>query len=228
DSGENGFSIIDDYNEYELKRFVSIIDNKVEDYIHVKDKIFKEVKNKRDYNYDTYTRGKFPIWKLIEMMSYGQLSSFIKFYVDEGKYKSKQLDIAYKFLHYSKNIRDSAAHSRPLLLNVVEVDQFNKIYTSHNQKKSQAHRDLKRYVETEMLKRKKSSELITNFRIHDLCCLIYLHDEYVKGKFVRKVRKRELFDVYKRALYRRNMYSGIDQFNDILKLFYGLIRKYRC
>lgn len=227
DPGENGFSIIEEYNDYEYERFVSNTDNNKDDYIHVKDKIFKEVKNKRDYNYDTYTRGNFPIWKLIEMMSYGQLSSFIKFYVEKGKYKSKQFVIANKFLHYSKNVRDSAAHSRPLLLNIVEVDQFKKIYTDHHKKKSQAQPELKRYVETSLLKRKRSSELITNFRIHDLCCLIYLHDEYVKGKFVRKARKRELFNVYKRALYKRNLYQEINQFDDILKLFYGIIRKYK-
>lgn len=227
DPGENGYTIIEEYNNFEMNNFLTNSQNKIENYIHVKDKIFKEVKNKRDYNYDTYTKGNFTIWKLIEMMSYGQLTSFIRFYVEKGKYKSKQLETANKFLHFSKNIRDSAAHSRPLLLNIVEINQIQKYKSNHNQNRGQAQKELKQYVETNLLKKRKSSELLTNFRIHDLCSLIYLHDNYVKGKFVRNSRKRELFKIYKRALYRKQFYKDIHQFDDLMKLIYSCIRKYR-
>lgn len=227
DVGENGYSILEEYNDFELKNFLKKPGNTIANYVHVKDKIFKVVKNKRDYNYETYIKGDFPVWKLVEMMSYGQLASFIRFYVEKGKYKSTQLEIAKKYLYFSKNIRDSAAHSRPLLLNIVEINQISKTSGNHNTNKGQAQKELKIYVENHLMKRKRSTELLTNFRIHDLCSLIYLHDTYVGGKFVRKVRKKELFKIYKRALYRKGLYSDIPQFNDFMKLIYSCIRKYK-
>lgn len=225
--GEDGYSIIEEFNTFERKSFLKKEYNKPEKYIHVKDKIFKEVKNKRDYNYDTYTKGNFPIWKLIEMMSYGQLSSFIKFYVETGKFKSKQLEVAKNFLHYSKNIRDSAAHNRPILLNVIQLNQIEASNAKHHQKKGQVKQELKEYVKTPLLKHKCSANILTNFRIHDLCTLIYLHDTYVKGKYIRKARKNELFKIYKRALYRRSYYKENPQFTEFMTLMYACIRKYR-
>lgn len=227
DHGEDGYSIIEEFNAFERRSFLEKEYNKPEQYIHVKDKIFKEVKNKRDYNYDTYNKGNFPIWKLIEMMSYGQLSSFIKFYVETGKFKSKQLEVAKDFLHYSKNIRDSAAHSRPLLLNIIKLDQIEASNAKHHQKKGHVKQELKEYVKTPLLKHKRSAHLLTNFRIHDLCTLIYLHDTYVKGKYIRKSRKNELFKIYKRALYRGAYYTENTQFTDFMTLMYACIRKYR-
>lgn len=210
DPGEDGYSIIDEYNIYERNRYIGD-ENK---YVHVKDKIIKEVRHERDYNYDSYIKGKFPIWKLIEMMSYGQLASFIRFYSEEGKYKSKSLSIAKDYLYYSKNIRDAAAHSRPLLLDITKENDFIPRI------------ELNQYVQTKFLKKKRSTALLTNYRIHDLCSLIFLHDTYVKGKHVRKIRKKELLSTYKRALYKQELYHMNDQFNEAMFMLFGVIKKY--
>ncbi|MRS11355.1 Abi family protein, partial [Bacillus anthracis] len=95
-------------------------------FVHVTDKILKDSENKKGYNRDLYEKyQKNPnIWVLIELMSYGQLSSFIKFYVEKGKFGRNDLKHASDVMHFSKNIRDSAAHSRPILLNIVEPGQF--------------------------------------------------------------------------------------------------------
>lgn len=213
DPGEDGYSIIEEYNTYEFERYSGNTD----EYIHVKDKIFKEVKNKRDYNYESYTKGQFPIWKLIEMMSYGQLASFIRFYAEMGKHKSKSLSVAKDFLYFSKNIRDAAAHSRPLLLDIITENKFR------------PRTELNSYVhQSGILKKKKCTQLLTNYRIHDLCSLIFLHDTYVKGKYARKVRKRELFKVYKRALYKNKMYRNNEQFDDVMIMLFGIIKKYNA
>lgn len=229
DPGEDGYQIIEDYNNFLLDNLRRKHGTIPDGYIHIKDKILKEVKDTRDYNFDFYvkTKDKLPIWKLIEVMSYGQLSSFIKFYVNTSRHKSKKLKKASQFLYYSKNVRDSAAHSRPILLNITEINQLHSSYKSHKTKQAQADPELKNYVKQNGLHKRTASKLLTNFKIHDLCTLILLHDEYIQSKHMRKSRKGEMLKVYKRALYKKSMYQNISDFNEIMELFYGTIKKYR-
>lgn len=235
DTGEDGFKIIDDYNHYEQNNFEKSIDKNTNilpadkdkekaKYISVKDKILKDIKNKRDYNYDLYAKNKnrLSVWILIEMMSYGQLSSFIKFYVETNRHKSTQLKKAAQFLHFSKNVRDSAAHSRPILLNVTEENQLG----GYNEDKK-AKLQLKDYLIQCGVHKRVAARLLTNFKIHDLCTLLFLHENYIKGALARKSRKKEMMYLYKRALYKRHIYSSNLTFKEITNLFYCLIKKYR-
>lgn len=229
DPGQDGYQIIEAYNDHVANNLRKRNGNTLPlDYVHIKDKIIKVVNNVRDYNYDFYlkTKDKVSIWKLIEMMSFGQLVSFIKFYVDKSLHKSKQLKKAAQFLGYAKNIRDSAAHSRPILLNVTEINQLKGRDGSHRTKQPQAEPELKTYVRQNGLNKKVASRLLTNYKINDLCSLILLHDEYIHGKFMRKARKKEMLKVYKRALYKKDTYENVKEFDEIIKLFFGIIKKY--
>lgn len=228
DSGEDGYKIIEDYNEYIKNNIIRKKGELPSDYIHVKDRIIREINNHRDYNYDFYvkTRDKISVWKLIEMMSYGDLMSFIRFYVDKNRHKSKQLKKASQFFGYSKNVRDSAAHSRPILLNITEVNQLQGNFVSHKTNQPQAEPELKTYVKRNRLNKKVASRLLTNFKLVDLCSLIFLHDEYIHSKHMRRARKKEMVKLYRRALYKRTMYHEIKEFDEIMELFYGIIKKY--
>lgn len=228
DSGEDGYKIIEDFNNYSRRKFEKNNNSVNTEYQHVKDRIIKEVKNIRDYNYDFYmkTKEKISIWKLIEMMSYGQLVEFINFYDSDKRHKSKSLKKAVQFLGYSKNLRDSSAHSRPILLNITEINQLKGNPKSHKTNQSQAEPELKVYARQNGLDKRVVSRLLTNFKIHDLCALILLHDEYVQSKHMRKARKREMLKLYKRALYKKGMYDNISDFNEILELFFGIVKKY--
>lgn len=193
-------------------------------YVSVKDKILKDVKNKRDYNYDLYVKNKdrLSVWILLEMMSYGQLASFIKFYVETNRHKSTQLKKASQFLHFSKNARDSAAHSRPILLNITEDNQLGG-YKEDKQAKIQ----LKDFLIQSGVNKRTAARLLTNFKIHDLCTLLFLHNNYIKGTLARKSRKKEMVRIYKRSLYKKHIYSTDLNFDEITNLFYCLIKNYR-
>jgi len=217
DEGEDGYRIIDEYNAYEKEEYLKK-DLPSDDYIHVKDKILKEVKNPRDYNYDFYNKSKdnLSIWKLIEMMSYGQLSSFIKFYVDTSRFKSRQLKDARKLFHYSKNVRDSAAHSRPILNDITIEKQMDKPNII-----------IKNYVIQNGLDSDIASRLLTNFKINDLCSLIFLHNQYINGKYMRKARRSELVNLLNRVLYKKIIYKDVSNFSEITNLFFRLIKRYK-
>lgn len=124
-------------------------------------------------------------------MTYGQLASFIKFYVDKKKFGYSELKVASKLMHYSKHICDSAAHSRPILLNVIGSMQFGERKFPTLQ--------LKEYLRNAKVDKYLANTYLTNIKVHDICCVLYLHDNYVKGRKMRLERKKELKQIFFRA-----------------------------
>lgn len=231
ESDEDGYSIVEDYNKFEFNSFCSKIDNlqiteedkekKKSSYIPIQQKILSEHKGKRDYSYDLWSKRKDnpSIWVLIEMMSYGQLASFIKFYVDEQKFGSSQLQLAYHYLYFSKYVRDSSAHSRPIILNVIENAQFK----SRNFPKPH----LKTYLLDASVPKDITNRYLTNLKVHDLCSLLLLHDKYIKGSLARRERKREMRTLLKRARKRKSYYPNIPELAEVLVIFSKIIKNYK-
>ncbi|GIP29123.1 hypothetical protein J23TS9_42530 [Paenibacillus sp. J23TS9] len=234
DSDEDGFKIIDEYKAYELesyrekliKRDLSLeeIENKIKKYETLDKKLLEAYKSQRDYSYDLIVKrkNKPSIWVLIELMSFGQLCFFIKFYVHKKKYKYKELRLANSLLFDSKNIRDSSAHSRPIIFNIVGPNQF----LIADEKR------IKLQVRNYLTQNSKLSNSITNIRlrnlkVHDISALIYLHDYYVKGKISRIQRKKELVDLIKRCRLKKNYYEEHQEFGEILNILFKLVRNYK-
>ncbi|MGE7939885.1 Abi family protein [Bacillus paramycoides] len=215
ESDEDGYKIIEDYNTYQL----NLIQNK-SNYIDVATKILKDSENKKGYHWDLYEKYKDnpTIWVLIELMSYGQLVNFVKFYISKGKFKSKELGTAKEVMHFSKNVRDAAAHSRPLLLNVVESRQFNE--------RKNPNPNLKRYMYNSGLPNEIIKPYTTNVKVHDLCALLFLHSTYVKGIGTRKERKNEMKTVFLRAIREKHLYKENKELAQVILIFGHLIRKY--
>lgn len=231
DSDEDGYTIVDDYNTYEYKNFCSKIDRKSltdsekakqkENYVSVQKKILTEYKAERDYSYDLWSKRKDDpsIWVLIEMMSYGQLASFIKFYVDSHKFGSTQLQYAYHYLYFSKHVRDSSAHSRPIILNVLENKQFK------SRQFAKAH--IKTYLLDAGVPKGITYKYLSNLKVHDLCSLLLLHDKYIKGSIARHERKREMRMLLKRSRKRISYYPNNPQLKEVLLIFFKVIKNYK-
>lgn len=95
ESDEDGFEIIDEYKLFELESYrqklitkeltLEVIENKIKKYETIDKKLLEAFKSQRDYSYDLIVKrkNKPSIWVLIELMSYGQLCFFIKFYVQK-------------------------------------------------------------------------------------------------------------------------------------------------
>ncbi len=125
ESDEDGYRIVEEYSSYQYDGIAKNPKNDQEttrrlqeNYTHSALKILEDSKNPKGYHKDLYDKRKVnpSIWVLIELMSYGQLASFIKFYVDKKKFWYKSLSTANDFMYLSKNVRDCAAHNRPLQL----------------------------------------------------------------------------------------------------------------
>lgn len=234
ESDEDGYKIIDEYKSYEIESYhaklisdgleASKIKSKIEKYETIDKKLMHSYKSTRDYSYDLINKKKDkpPIWVIIELMSYGQLYFFIDFYVKKEKYKYKELKLASSLLLDSKNIRDSSAHSRPIIFNIIGPNQF--LFPKDKYPKLQVRNYLTQScdLQDDFIKSK-----IRNFKIHDICALFYLHDYYVKGTITRKERKNELIKLLTRSRLRRTYYLKHPEFRDVLYIFTRIVRNYR-
>lgn len=62
------------------------------------------------------------IWVFLEVAPFGDLSTFIEFY--SKKYKNKTLKTIVANMKFAKNIRNAAAHSNPILVNLFSPAEF--------------------------------------------------------------------------------------------------------
>lgn len=227
-SDEDGYSIIDEYDQYQLDNLVSKSKLTTEDkeaikrnYVPVVEKIMHDLNSPRSYHEDLYNKHhQHPsIWVLIELMSYGALASFIRFYVRKEKFGYKQLKDANDFMHYSKNIRDSAAHSRPIIFNLIGPEQI---------RIEKPKLKIRNYLISLGVSKDLLDKHLKNVKVHDIISLLYLHYKYIKVGKTRKVRMREMLTFLKRVRRDNHLYCGTEkqEFSEILSIFIIILKNF--
>lgn len=245
---EDGYSIIVDYDLYQknlIKQKIIKDGSKTEDvkkqecldleerYIAVDKKIMDNSNSKSYYHEDLYQkRGSSPsIWVLIELMTFGQLAQFLKFYTEEKKHNSKSFKNTSEFLYFAKNIRDIAAHSRPILFNIVEVNQFHselkggQVYSYNSSKKRNPKLSLKNYAISSGVNRQDAALYLTNFKIHDIISVLYLHHHLIKGS-MRAERLKEMTSFCNRCKRNAVTYELHFELKKIFKIYEQVIDYY--
>lgn len=197
-NAEDGYTIVKEYDTYcKTKLLEENPDFKEKYYTPVDKKIMRRNKSIDGYHYDLYMKRKNnpPIWVLIELMSFGELIRFVEFYYDSNKYNKNLFKPACILLKYTKNIRDSAAHSRPILLDIVL------------QKQIQPTQHATEYAKNSYVEKIERSNLVSNKKIHDFICMLILHDEYIKSDAMKSDRKIELTTIIERCTKRSHYYK---------------------
>ncbi|HBM3604788.1 TPA: Abi family protein [Listeria innocua] len=197
-NAEDGYTIVKEYDTYCKNKLLEEKPKfKEKNYIPVDKKIMSRNKKIDGYHYDLYTKRKNnpPIWVLIELMSFGELIRFVEFYYDSNKYNKKLFTPAFILLKYTKNLRDSAAHSRPLLLDVVLPKQITPTQNATQ------------YAEKAGVEKLERRNLVSNKKIHDFICMLILHDEYIKSDTMKYDRKIELANIIERCTKRSHYYK---------------------
>lgn len=176
DSDEDGYTIVEAFLNYDEKTLY--------DYMHPMNK-------KSHYNYGLYSKyhDDPPVWVLLEVITFGSFVKFIEFYY-QYKDKPKHYKPLYETLKYAKNIRNSAAHNSPLLLDIVAINQLKKPVS----------RPISEFVGNiktinKDLKRKR----LSNRKIHDLTALLFIYDHYVISKGMKSARYSELKNLLERC-----------------------------
>lgn len=164
-----------------------------------KDIILKNVKNKSHYQYKLYEAHKAapPAWVLMEVINFGDFLRFFKFYF--RKYPTEEFKVGSLMgvLNSVKRIRNASAHNNAFLFNLADSDINN------------ASNYLKNYA-----KNRGIGELFYKCnKVHDVLCVFYIHETFVKGRGSRRHRVDECKELTTKSIKR---FSYMDKDNDIL------------
>lgn len=224
DSDIDGFEIVKEYSDYQYNQIAKIKDltqeqvsKRQSEFISPQEKIFKSASFANSHDKDLYDKhhNNPSIWILIELMTFGQLSSFIKFYVGQKKPGYNKLKIANEFMYLSKNIRDRAAHSRPILIDIA-------VTSDRNSSKLQ----LKQYLQTVNIPNERIKRFLSNRKMNDLCSLLLMHNTYVLGSGVRNARREDLMHLCERACREKYLYQHSHELKMVWLILYKLVRNY--
>ncbi len=97
--------------------------------------------------------------------------------------------------------------------------QFNKRKFSKPQ--------LKQYLKKSGVNQRLINIYSSNLKVHDLCSLLCLHDNYVKGIRVRKERKKEMNKLIERAIREKHLYYKTEALGEVVTIFKTLIKNYK-
>jgi abortive infection bacteriophage resistance protein len=105
---EDGYTIIEEFREAYPKTFCQVMGY---------------LRNNK-YSRALYEKHKDNIsaWTFIEVSTFGALSQLLNFY--KAKYPTKKLSKITNYLKYAKNMRNAAAHSNPILINLFTASSY--------------------------------------------------------------------------------------------------------
>lgn len=164
-----------------------------------KDIILENVKNKSHYQFKLYETHKAapPAWVLMEVIKFGDFLRFFEFYFKKYPTEEFKIDSLMGVLNSVKRIRNASAHNNAFLFNLYDSDI--KIVSNY----------IKKYAEE-----RKIGELFYKCnKVHDVLCVFYIHEFFVKGKGSRQHRVEEFGELTKKFIER---FSYMDTDNDIL------------
>jgi|GEM_PF-1647147 len=225
----DGYEIVDAYDKYEKDRFVQLkkkngedssiedIDFFLKDYVPASQTILRRAKNKKGYDRDLFEKHnrKPSIWVLIELMSLGELASFLRYYVDNELYDSKKLKDGKHLISQLCNIRNAYAHIRPLIYNITNSNEIELVATK-----------VWKYAEHCGVEKRRAMRLLTNRKINDIVVTIQLHDIYVKTEKMKIARKNELIKWLHRTEEARDIFKNSIDFINIYEFFQQIIQGY--
>lgn len=181
---EDGYTIVEEYKESNKKGY--------------KKSVATLNKSKYLKNVSAKYKNDIPIWVLVEIFDFGNLTNFLKMY--SSKYpKNKRVKRVAELCKYIRHIRNAAAHSNVFLVDILSYrispsasivslgDNFN--------------------ISPEILKYRK---------LHDLFALIYLHREYC-SKELWRYRKKDIVNLAKLARRKSKYFINNDDIVSIYK-----------
>ncbi|WP_171845038.1 Abi family protein [Enterococcus mundtii] len=231
---EDGYSIVKEYDSYMQKKFVLLqrkkgnISNEEEvlfGYVQASHKIIDKIKGKFGYDFDFYSRHhhNISIWVLLEIMTLGNLQRFIEFYFEKKYFGYQKLKTANQLLKYVTNVRNAAAHSRPLIYNIVEPFQYGK---KNQIKNKRASIQLTQFAEKSGVDSELSNRVLTNRKMNDIVTTLYLHDKYVTTAKLKQKASKDLQELVKRIRANREIYRKNDDLLETFKFFKKIVTRY--
>lgn len=223
DPKEDGYSIVAEFDSYSETKHYYYNELKPEDerrdYRSIVKSIMDRDNQKYGYSDDLHTkRSSNPaVWVLIELMTYGELNRFVEFYVENEKLGFKSLNQSEKLLKATKKMRNAAAHSRAILINMTNSTSGIPI-------------EVKNYAMKCNIDERNINKYFHNMKVNDFCAILILHETYVISNQTKRIRKKEMLKFIRRCKKNEHYYRlpsiTHNNLKNILSLAFKLIDGY--
>ncbi|MCS8592456.1 Abi family protein [Enterococcus faecium] len=232
---EDGYTIVEEYDSYMQKEYINRQrkngDNRLEkeilyEYTQASKKILDKVKGKHGYDFDFYHHhyDRLSIWALLEVMTLGNLERFINFYFKKEYFAYRGLKTANQLLKYVTNVRNAAAHSRPLIYNIVEPFQYGR--SGNELKNRRPVIQLTQFATKAGVEADLSTKALTNMKMNDIVATLYLHEKYVKTQKLKTKNSEELKELLKRMKVHAHMYEKNYELVEMYHFFEKIVLEY--
>lgn len=232
---EDGYTIVKEYDSYMQKEFIDSQRKKgstkaeeeiLAEYVQASEKILDKVKGKFGYDLDFYNHhhDKISIWALLEVMTLRNLERFIVFYYKKECFGYQGLKTANQLLRYVTNVRNAAAHSRPLIYNIIEPFQYGK--TSNKSKNRRPVIQLTQFATSAGVDSDLSARALTNMKMNDIVTTLYLHEKYVQTKKMKTKNFEELRGLITRIKDNGHMYEENYELVEMFRFFEKIVMEY--
>ena len=167
-----------------------------------KNSLFKKASHISNYQYALYNTHKDcpPVWAVLEIMSFGEFTRLLEFYLNRYPKKGLSVSSLRGLLAGVKRVRNMSMHSTPFLFDLSSnpLEHVNNCLVGYC---------FKLNIKKPYYKMKK---------IHDVICVLYMHDEFVKGQGSRVNRCEDLSSLVDRSTLR---FHYLNQGSEIMKFF---------
>lgn len=170
-----------------------------------KESLFEKANHVSNYQYEMSERHKGcpPVWVVLEVLSFGQLTNLFQYYFHRFPEQSMEVSSIKGLLAGAKRIRNMSMHNTPFLFDLDKNDV----------------RNLNNYIFQYVITQKIPKRIYQKSKIHDVFCVIYLHQRFVNGAGSRFYRIEDMSKLINRSIERFN-YLNSD--NMILAFFKNL------
>lgn len=210
---EDGYNIVNMFME---KDFYDIHYPK-----KVHNSIFKKLGND-DYlkifsQYDTNMDKKLeniPIWKFLEIITFGELVNFYEFFTEKYNFIEENKDIF--ILREIVKLRNAVAHNCYILRNL-----------SKNENKNTPSYKIINYLSNCGIGKTTRKNKLSNSRIRQITCLLYMFNEIVTSESIKKNITEELnYLFFNRILLHKNYYNNNELLRSVYDYFKLIITKH--
>ena len=208
---EDGYRIVNMYLEYDYNKNEKRLHNSIFKKLGSAD--YQKIFSKYDIDKDKKLEN-IPIWEFLEIVTFGELISFYEYFTNEYNLEEEKKDI-FIFREIVK-LRNAVAHNTSILS---ELNTANNNYPVSYK--------IIKYLKDSKLGKKIRTKKMSNSRIKQITCVLYMFNQIVTSDGIKKNIKKEINDLFfNRIIKHKEYYNNNELLKSVYLYFSKIIKNY--
>lgn len=206
---EDGYRIVNMYLEYDYDKNEKRLHNSIFKKLGSDD--YQKIFSKYDIDKDKKLEN-IPIWEFLEIVTFGELISFYEYFTNEYNLEEEKKDI-FIFREIVK-LRNAVAHNTSILS---ELNTANNNYPVSYK--------IIKYLKDSKLGKKIRTKKMSNSRIKQITCVLYMFNQIVTSDGIKKNIKKEINDLFFNRIIKHKEYYNSNELLKSVYLYFSKIIK---